>query len=164
MRHFKRIYIGVISNQKIFIESLTVFTLVFEIATGIATYAYFLAIYPAYLQQFLGRFTYHGLNMQYLMNGLTYTRMAVIPITLILRPLLLWLILLIGKLQASFLFVVSSLAYIVGELAMLILSSFLLNLTYTCFQRESSYYTEGIHENSFVIVGDELCTAWRQSR
>nr|XP_034307939.1 uncharacterized protein LOC105327254 isoform X4 [Crassostrea gigas] len=145
MRHFKRIYIGVISNPKIFIESLTVFTLVFEIAIGIATYAYFFEkIYPAYLQQFLGRFTYHGLNMQYLMNGLTYTLMAIIPISIILRPLLLWLILLIGKLQASFLFVVSYLAYIVGELAMLILSSFLLNLTYTCVQRESSYYTEDI--------------------
>lgn len=145
MRHFKRIYIGVISNPKIFIESLTVFTLVFEIAIGIATYAYFFEkIYPAYLQQFLGRFTYHGLNMQYLMNGLTYTLMAIIPVSIILRPLLLWLILLIGKLQVSFLFVVSYLAYIVGELAMLILSSFLLNLTYTCVQRESSYYTEDI--------------------
>eukprot|EP00105_Crassostrea_gigas_P038210 XP_019922358.1 PREDICTED: uncharacterized protein LOC105327254 isoform X2 [Crassostrea gigas] len=145
MRHFKRIYIGVISNPKIFIESLTVFSLVFEIAIGIATYAYFFEkIYPAYLQQFLGRFTYHGLNMQYLMNGLTYTLMAIIPVSIILRPLLLWLMLLIGKLQVSFLFVVSYLAYIVGELAMLILSSFLLNLTYTCVQRESSYYTEDI--------------------
>ncbi|XP_052710855.1 uncharacterized protein LOC128185248 [Crassostrea angulata] len=93
---------------------------VFEFATGIATYAYFFEkIYPAYLQQFLGRFTYHGLNMQCLMNGLTYTLMAIIPISLILRPLLLWLILLIGKLQTSF-------------------------LTYTCFQRESSYYTGDI--------------------
>lgn len=78
-------------------------TQVFEIGIGIATYAYFYEkIYPTFLQQYLGRFTYHSLNMQYLMNGLVYTMMAIIPISIILRPLLLWLILLIGKLQASF--------------------------------------------------------------
>lgn len=141
VRRCKRIYTWFINNPITFISFLTLSTLLIEIGFGIAIYAYYFEnIYPTFLQQSLGRFTYLTLDMQYIMNGLTYTLLTIIPISVICRPLFLWLILYKGQQQASFGFVIGYLINIFGELAMLILSSILLNWVYSCPQQESSFY------------------------
>ncbi|XP_061183042.1 uncharacterized protein LOC133191310 [Saccostrea echinata] len=130
---------------------LTITTLIVELSFGIAIYIYFfLHVYTSEVQNTIGQLYRHIYNIQYLMNGLAYTMMVIIPLIMIARPILLWLILFKRKLQASYFFVLGFLTFIIGEIVMLVQSSIIMHLC--CSSCRDVIYNVGVINVSFITL------------
>ncbi|XP_062589087.1 uncharacterized protein LOC134250740 isoform X2 [Saccostrea cucullata] len=141
---FKERVLGKLSDNPVTaIIVLTISTLVVELSFGFAVVIYyFVHVYTSEVQNGIGQLYHHIYNIRYLINGLAYTLMAVIPLCMIVRPFLLWLILFKRKLNVSFFFVLGFLTLIIGEIVMLVQSSIIMNVFYTFGCEELGiYYT-----------------------
>ncbi|XP_078332572.1 uncharacterized protein LOC111121673 isoform X2 [Crassostrea virginica] len=119
------------------------FNAIVEITYGIVIYnLYFRNFYPfdAHVQQDLGVLGKHRYDMQDLLNAVSYTFMALIPLTLGFRLVFL----LAGLFQRQFFIFIIIITFFTlsgGHLVLLTHSSYLLNLAYSCLERHSSHYT-----------------------